>query len=216
VDQTIYHVVLDGRKIGPYDRRTIVGMRIKKALTSDHVLIGGDGTQLTVAELIGSKADAAFTPDRSGTFSGIQARFPASLVSVRGRGLDIPRFQGEVEARIQKEMLRLSGRFRSGFGWKEDRVKIPLANVMHARAAGTQVEMWLRPDSGAPAQQVTLELFMPEVATELAAALPSTAPPAPLGGGVDAATRTFWIATLAVLGVAIALGVLLVAVLWRR
>jgi len=35
VDQTIYHVLLEGRKVGPYDRRTIVGMRIKKTLTSD-------------------------------------------------------------------------------------------------------------------------------------------------------------------------------------
>lgn len=27
---SIYHVLLEGRTVGPYDRRTIVGMRIKK------------------------------------------------------------------------------------------------------------------------------------------------------------------------------------------
>ena len=27
---TVYHVLLEGRSMGPYDRRTIVGMCIKK------------------------------------------------------------------------------------------------------------------------------------------------------------------------------------------
>ena len=30
--------MLEGRQVGPYDRRTIVGMRIKNTLTSDHLL----------------------------------------------------------------------------------------------------------------------------------------------------------------------------------
>src|SRR6266542_3970909 len=82
VDQTIYHVLLEGRKVGPYDRRTIVGMRIKKTLTSDHVLIGTDGSQLTVAELIGQRPAKDFNPDRSGSFSLVQATYGASLAEV--------------------------------------------------------------------------------------------------------------------------------------
>src|SRR4051812_39114913 len=87
VDESLFHVVLDGRKIGPYDRRTIVGMRIKKALTSDHVLIGMDGARLTVAGLIGQPPAQQFNADRSQSFSVVQATFGASVVHVEGREL---------------------------------------------------------------------------------------------------------------------------------
>src|SRR4029453_7832312 len=60
LDRSIYHVLLEGRTVGPYDRRTIVGMRIKKALASDHVLIGADGDRLTVADLIHRRSPAPF------------------------------------------------------------------------------------------------------------------------------------------------------------
>jgi hypothetical protein len=138
VDQTIYHVLLEGRKVGPYDRRTIVGMRIKKTLTSDHVLIGADGTQLTVGELIGQRPAKPFSADRSGSFSLVHANFAASVTEVAGRGLPIPRFKGEVEARVQADVLRIAGRFRHGLGWKEDRVKIPLGDVVHAEGRPRQ------------------------------------------------------------------------------
>lgn len=168
VDQTIYHVLLEGRKVGPYDRRTIVGMRIKKTLTSDHVLIGTDGTQLTVGELIGQRPAKPFSADRSGSFSLVHATFTASVLEIAGRGIAIPRFRGEVEARVQADVLRIAGRFRRGLGWKEDRVKIPLRDVVHARVKGSQVELWLRsPQPGHPMQRLVLELFSHESAGEL-------------------------------------------------
>ena len=43
VDKPVYHVLLDGRRVGPYDRRTIVGMKVRKTLSSKHVLVGADG-----------------------------------------------------------------------------------------------------------------------------------------------------------------------------
>ena len=100
--------------MGPYDRRTIVGMRIKKALTSDHVLIGADGGRMKVADLIHRPRPASFNPERSGSFSLVQATYAASLLHVEGRGMDIPRFKGEIEARVQSDVLRLAGRFRKG------------------------------------------------------------------------------------------------------
>jgi hypothetical protein len=178
LDQTIYHVLLEGRKVGPYDRRTIVGMRIKKTLTSDHVLIGMDGTQLTVAELIGQQASKpAFNPDRSGSFSLVQATFAAGLVEVEGKGVEIPRFKGEVEARVQGDVLRIAGRFRQGLGWKEDRVKLTLKDIVHARIKGSQVDLWLRPaEAGKAMQRVSLEMFTHEAAGELVDWLPSATP----------------------------------------
>jgi hypothetical protein len=179
VDQLVYHVLLEGRAVGPYDRKTIVGMRIKRALTGDHVLIGTDGSRLTVADLIGTRSSAKpFNPERSGGFSIVEASFTAALLMVEGKGADVPSFKGEVELRVQREVLRLAGRFRKGLGWKEDRVKLPMKNVMHARVAGSQVDLWLRTDAKktAPLQRITLELFTPEAASELVDWLPGATP----------------------------------------
>ncbi|NPC56647.1 hypothetical protein [Caenimonas soli] len=218
MDQTIYHVLLEGRTVGPYDRRTIVGMRIKKALTSDHVLIGTDGGQLTVADLIHQPRPASFNPERSGSFSVVQARFSASVLQVEGRGLDIPRFKGEIEVRVQNNVLRLAGRFRQGLGLKEGRVKIPIKDVVHARVTGSQVELGLRCDPAKKLQRVALELFTPESAMELAQWLPAATPftePAPLGPDLVAprgpSAHSLYIALA---GVALVIGLMLL--LYRR
>jgi len=216
VDQTIYHVLLGGRKVGPYDRRTIVGMRIKKTLTSDHVLIGTDGTQLTVGELIGQRPAKPFNADRSGSFSLVHATFPASVVELEGRGIPIPRFKGEVEARVQADVLRIAGRFRHGLGWKEDRVKIPLGDVVHARINGSQVDLWLRPaQPGAGRQRLSLELFTHEAAGELvdwfhdATPLPESGSPAPRPTRVG--DKVLWVAGAGLAGAVTVLVVLIVA-----
>lgn len=168
VDQAIYHVLLGDRKVGPYDRRTIVGMRIKKTLTSDHVLIGANGARKTVGELIGQRPSKPFNADRSGSFSLVHATFVASLLELEGGGAAIPRFKGEIEARVQADVLRLAGRFRRGLGWKEDRIKIPLKDIVHARISGSQVDLWLRPTQpGAGMQRLSMELFTHEAAGEL-------------------------------------------------
>jgi len=216
VDQTIYHVLLEGRKVGPYDRRTIVGMRIKKTLTSDHVLIGTDGTQLTVGELIGQRPAKPFNADRSGSFSLVHATFTASVMEVEGHGISIPRFKGEVEARVQADVLRIAGRFRQGLGWKEDRVKIPLKDVVHARITGSQVELGLRPaQPGARMQRMVLELFTHEAAGELADWF-HDATPWPQSGDAAARPRraddrVLWVAGAGLAG-ALAVLVVLIAV----
>jgi hypothetical protein len=178
LDESLFHVVLDGRKIGPYDRRTIVGMRIKKALTSDHVLIGTDGAQLTVAGLIGQRPAQQFNADRSQSFSIVQATFAASVVHVEGKELGIPAFRDEVEVRVQGGVLRIAGRFRRGFGWKQDRVKLHMSDVVHARVKGSLVDLWLRTGEAkdAPLRRLTFELFTPQAAGELVEFLPGATP----------------------------------------
>jgi len=222
LDQTIYHVLLEGRTVGPYDRRTIVGMRIKKALTSDHVLIGTDGGQLTVADLIHQPRPAPFNPGRSGGFSVVQATYAASLLRVEGRGMDIPRFKGEIEARVQSNVLRLAGRFRHGLGSKEGRVKIPLKDVVHARISGSQVELWLRCDAVKKLQRVALELFAPESAVELvdwlpaATAFPEPAPSAPAVATPDVRVSTAHSLLIALIAVALVVALMLMVLLHRR
>lgn len=225
MDQTIYHVLLEGRSVGPYDRRTIVGMRIKKTLTSDHVLIGSDGAQLTVADLIRRRRPTPFNPERSGSFSVVRATYTASLVEVEGRGMDIPRFKEEIEARVQGDVLRLAGRFRRGLAWKEDRVKIVLKDVVHARIRSSQVELWLRTDQAGKLQRIALELFTPEAAGELVQWLPAaTAFPEPTPSAPSAPAQvlplvrispahSFFIALTAI---AVVVALMLMVLLFRR
>jgi hypothetical protein len=185
LEEPLYHVVLQGRKVGPYDRRTIVGMRIKKTLTSDDVLIDRNGDAITVGHLIGTRPRAGgfgFQPNRTNSYSLVQATYPASLTAQQGKGHRVPDFKGEIEARIQSGVLRLAGRFRKGpFGWKEDRVKLPLPDVRFARVKGTQVDLHLRAEGGID-QRLSLELFTPEAAGEFVEWLPE-AKPWPHDGG---------------------------------
>lgn len=218
----MYHVLLEGRTVGPYDRRTIVGMRIKKTLTSEHALIGSDGGQLTVADLIRRRRPVPFNPERSGGFSVVRATFMASLVEVEGRGMDIPRFKEEIEARIQGDVLRLAGRFRRGLGWKEDRVKIMLKDVVHARIRGSQVELWLRTEKAGRLQRIALELFTPEAAGELVQWLPAaTAFPEPAASNAIEATPAVRISPahslfIALAAIAVVVALMVTVLLVRR
>jgi hypothetical protein len=196
--QQRFHVVLQGRRVGPYDRRTIIGMRIRKALASTDVLVDGQGAELTVADLIGRRPPKSFDPQRTGNFSVVRATLTGSLVAVRGKGLAVPRFRGELELRVQSDVLRIAGRFRRRLGWREDRIKIPLQDIAHLRVRGSEVDLGLRGAPGQPPQELVLELFTPESAAELAGFLPA-ATPFPPGGSLPAATlgtafQGLWIA----------------------
>lgn len=216
----MYHVLLEGKKMGPYDRRTIVGMRIKKTLTSDHVLIGMDGTQLTVRDLIEPPgAGRSFQPDRSGSLSVVQATFSANLVGVRGKGVDIPAFRGEVEARVQGEVLRIAGRFRKRLRWKEDRIKIVLTDVIHARVSGSQVDLWLRTGQapGSSLDRISLNLLSNEAAQELVQWLPSATPwPEQARAKGAESNKSLWVAGAGLAAVALILFALILFALLRR
>lgn len=221
----VYHVVLEGRTLGPFDRRTIVGMRIKKTLTSKHVLVGADGDRITVGELVRGQPPQppfqASTGEGTASYSVIQATHPASLLEVEGSGFEIPPFKGEIELRVQTKVLRMSGRFRQGLAWKEDRVKFPLQDIAHARLRGSIVDLWVRTSrAGEGLQRLTLEMFTPEAAGELTEKLTHSAPwpgSEPLAGrsaaGKSPLHPLLW---AAVVGTAVVVATVLVWVLIRR
>lgn len=184
MENTVYHVLHEGRRLGPYDRRTIVGMKVKKTLSSKSVLLGVDGRQITVAELVRQgQSESGFEPSSlqampagGRSYSVVQGIHAAQLLEVEGKGLAVPPFQGEIEVRVQTKVLRISGRFREGLAWKEERVKFPLQDIAHARLRGTVVDLWIRTAGAAKPQRLSLDLLKPEAAGELAESLPHTAP----------------------------------------
>jgi hypothetical protein len=225
LENPVYHVVLEGRTLGPYDRRTIVGMRIKKTLTSEHTLVDADGGKLTVGELVrGEPVQPAFEPskgDGAASYSVVQGMHPASLLEVEGTGYEIPPFKGEIEVRVQTKVLRLAGRFRDGLAWKEDRVKFPLEDIAHARLRGSVVDLWVRTaKAGEALQRVSLEMFTPDAAGELTEQLTHSAPwpgSEPLAGRLQGgATVLHPMLWAAVVGTAVVVTTVLAWVLTRR
>jgi hypothetical protein len=164
LEDALYHLLLEGRQVGPYDKRTIVGMRMKNAIAGDSVLIGPDARRLVVDELVhGRKDEFALT----GTFSLIKVRFDAKLASCDRHG-PLPRYEGELEVRVQEDILRVAS--------KDQRVKIALKDVVHARAREQFADMWLRGDAGA-LQAASFEMASPQAAEELVRWLPGATPP---------------------------------------
>ncbi|GAC1601425.1 MAG: hypothetical protein NVS3B2_04300 [Ramlibacter sp.] len=139
-----YHVLHDGRRMGPYDRRTIVGLRIRKTLTSEHQLEASDGSRLTVAELVGGQPQPQFNAMRSGSYTSARFTCSASLVECEPGAVDIPAFRGEVQVRAHPDMLRIAGMCRTGPAMKEARVKLPVRDIVHVRAEGSRLDLWLR------------------------------------------------------------------------
>lgn len=216
MEHPVYHVLLEGRKVGPYDRRTVVGMRIKKTLTSDHILISSDGQQLTVKDLVQNRPrDNHFQPNRSGSYSLVQATYSASILEAQRGPFEIPRFKDEVEARVQKDVLRIAGRYRQGLAWREDRVKLPLEAIVHARVRASLVDLWLRSPGAKGLQKLSLELFTPESAGEFVEWLPK-ATPWPHGEAAAMRSGPHPAVWAVVVGTAIAVGGVLVWVLAGR
>lgn len=202
LEETLYHVLLEGRQVGPYDKRTIVGMRMKHALANESVLIGPDGRRLTVEELVqGRKDEFALT----GTFSLIKARFDAKLASCDRNG-PLPRYEGELEVRVQEDILRVAS--------KDDRVKIAVKDVAHARARGQFADLWFRGE-GRDLQAASFEMASPEVAAELVRWLPGATPPTAAVLGAKGAPMPFGI-VVGVAGAVIAVVVVVMVLFGAR
>ncbi|TFZ08667.1 hypothetical protein [Ramlibacter humi] len=211
MEEPLFHVLLQGQQVGPYDRRTIVGMRIKKALTSEHELVGTDGSRLTVADLIRRAPAEPFSPQRTSAHSIVQATYPGSLAGVHGAGMPIPAFRGEVEIRVQPDVLRIAGRHREGLGWKDSRVKLPVQDIAETKVQGSEVELGVRHEGRPALQRVRLELFTPQAAGELVAWLPNArAPQAASTSRAVGAPPMMWASVAGVtLAVFIVIGVML-------
>lgn len=170
---TVFHVVLEGRAVGPYDRRTIVGMRIKKALTNDHVLIGDNGDQTTVGELIArrSKGPSGFGVSRNPHSTHLLPTYPVRFARAAFG------FRGEGEARLQPDILRIEGDRRSlGLFTKRARVKVPLNSIRDAGLQDCTVSFSLSPEAPFPPAErrgrVALVLETQDMARELFSFLP--------------------------------------------
>jgi hypothetical protein len=135
--------------------------------------------------------------------------FTAALHDTEGSGVEVPKFRGEVEVRVQPPVLRIAG--------AEGRIRIPIQDIAHTRVRGSIVDLWLRGPAGVRLQRISLDLLSDALAADLAGWLPDATPyPAEAARAAHAAKSSPGV-VIAVAGVVLAIiGVLLVIVMTRN
>jgi hypothetical protein len=147
-----YLILLNGKQVGPFDRRTVVGMRMKKLLDNNTALLRSDGLPMTVAELTmdrhevataTTQEDSAHNP-LSGVWPSFQVDFGGGWTRAGALG-----FTGPGELRFQGDALRLTGQ-RNGvfFGSKQVRITLPIDGVAWTRPSNKDasiLEVMLKP-----------------------------------------------------------------------
>lgn len=138
-----YQLMVGERKLGPYDRRTIVGMRIKNLIDSNLQLKRSDGHLMTVAQLLADRfemADAdslhkqAVSPPASGIWPAFLMDCGGSMLKPGALG-----FIGKGELRFQGDHLRITANRKAGFvSTKTERIKLPLISLASAQADASQ------------------------------------------------------------------------------
>ncbi len=141
-----YHLLVGDRHLGPYDRKTIVGMRIKKLIDNELQTKRSDGHMMTVAQILADRfemADAdslhkhAVSPPASGIWPSFLMDCGGSLLKPGALG-----FIGRGELRFQGDFLRLTANRKSGFvSTRHERTKLPLSELTAASPHAQQADI---------------------------------------------------------------------------
>lgn len=141
-----YHLLVGDRQLGPYDRRTIVGMHVKKLIEHNLAVRRSDGHQMTVAQLQADRfemADAeslhkqAVSPPASGIWPTFLMNCGGSFLKPGALG-----FIGKGELRFQGDYLRITANRKSGYiSTRQERTKLPLTALVAATAHAKQANV---------------------------------------------------------------------------
>jgi hypothetical protein len=169
-----YHIVLAEQHLGPYDRRTLVGMRMKKVVDKHASLLRSDGYAMTMAQLLADRHEMAghFKPSEP---IKPEAAWPTFVMDCGGSLLrgGVLGFQGLCELRVESDKLRVTGQ-RKGrwFASEEGRIKIALSQIAWADAGDDPSVLALgltSPLAGHTALSVTLPLADGQAVNEVLA-----------------------------------------------
>jgi hypothetical protein len=132
-----YTLLIGERQLGPYDRKTVVGMRIKKLIDNNVQVERSDGHSMSVSQLLADRfemADAesleqqAASPPASGIWPSFLMNCGGSLLRPGAFG-----FIGRGELRFQGDFLRLTANRKSGLiSTRQVRTKVPFTALISA------------------------------------------------------------------------------------
>jgi hypothetical protein len=149
-----YRILLNDKQLGPFDRRTVVGMRFKKLLGNNTRLIRSDGHPMTVAQLVADRFEIADV--HTGPHSGVpvaSSLWPSFAVDFGGnwRSTGALGFTGSGTLRYQSDVLRLEGLRRGRvFGSTSVRITLVLKDIFSAHPVPSnesQLALLLKPES---------------------------------------------------------------------
>jgi len=129
-----YHLLMPDQQLGPYDRRTIVGMHIRKLIEGQLTVQRSDGHHMTVVQLLADRFEMAdgeslsrqsASPPASGIWPTFLVDFGGSLMKAGALG-----FIGKGELRFQGDILRMTANRKSGLmSSRQVRIKIRLVDL---------------------------------------------------------------------------------------
>jgi hypothetical protein len=122
-----YYVVAEDQMLGPFDKRTITGMRVKKTLLNDSLICDSQGNYTTVIELLGNPLPLGRSSGGSDTSGAYHPHFAVTLLKPHVRDYADLELRGDGEVRILSDVVRVAASVkRSLWGRAEPaRARVP-------------------------------------------------------------------------------------------
>lgn len=148
-----YSLFVNGKPLGPYERRMIVGMRVKKIVKGDHMLWRDDGVEMSVAELMRDRDESTpasvahdhlalstLGPPSSGMWPQFNVLFGGNALKPGAWG-----FSGNGHVSYHGDELRFKGRRRNkNFGVSRQEESLPLSAVESSKCSDCILEIRLQ------------------------------------------------------------------------
>jgi hypothetical protein len=175
-----YSLFVNGKPLGPYERRMIVGMCVKKIVDDDQMVWRDDGLEMTVAQLLQDRDEstpASVAYDHlalstlgapsSGMWPQFTVRFGGTALRPGAWG-----FSGNGQVSYHGDELRFKGKRRNkNLGMSQQEESLTLAAIAEAHCLDCILQISLQPGltfgESAQDEQLHLEFATPNEAREL-------------------------------------------------
>ncbi len=149
-----YSLFVNGKPLGPYERRMIVGMSVKKVITGEHMLWRDDGVEMSVEQLVQDRDESTLAsvahdhlalstlgPPSSGMWPQFSVRYGGSAMKPGAWG-----FSGNGQVSYHGDELRFKGQRRNkNLGMSRYEESLPLSAIALAQCMASVLQISLQP-----------------------------------------------------------------------
>ena len=148
-----YSLFVNGKSLGPYERRMIVGMRVKNIVTDDQLVYREDGANMTVAELLEDRNESQrvvtahehelsrLGAPSSGMWPQFNVRYGGGPVKPGAWG-----FSGSGQVSYHGDSLRFKGNRRNkNLGMSRQEESLSVSAIASSSYEGNFLEVTLQP-----------------------------------------------------------------------
>ena len=175
-----YSLFVNGKPLGPYERRMIVGMSVKKVITGENMLWRDDGVEMSVEQLIQDRDESTpasvahdhlalstLGPPSSGMWPQFSVRYGGSAMKPGAWG-----FSGNGQVSYHGDELRFKGQRRNkNLGMSRYEESLPLSAIALAQCLACILQISLQPGLAFGESNedtlLALEFATPQEANEL-------------------------------------------------